>query len=76
VTSSLPDKPPWLVATTKHENLPLPHFGKGGMGGFSYKLIAEIHAFVYIVSLKVEKNVEIDLENSILCSDGTCTGTI
>jgi hypothetical protein len=46
------------------------------MGGFSYKLIAEIHAFVYIVSLKVEKNVEIDLENSILCSDGTCTGTI
>jgi hypothetical protein len=30
---------PWLVATTKYENLPLPPFGKGGMGGFSYKAL-------------------------------------
>jgi hypothetical protein len=26
-----------LSGSTKHENPPLPPFGKGGMGGFSYK---------------------------------------
>ena len=25
------------AGSTKHENPPLPPFGKGGMGGFSYK---------------------------------------
>ena len=30
-------EPPWLVTTTKHDNPPLPPFGKGGMGGLSYK---------------------------------------
>jgi len=34
-------KPPWLIATTKHGNPPLPPFGKGGMGGFPYK--SKIH---------------------------------
>ncbi|MDO9585125.1 MAG: acyl-CoA dehydratase activase, partial [Syntrophales bacterium] len=37
----LNNKPPWLVATTKHENPPLPPFGKGGMGGFSYRSVAK-----------------------------------
>jgi len=27
-----------VSGTTKHENPPLPPFGKGGMGGFSYKV--------------------------------------
>ena len=30
-------KPPCPWGTTKHENPPLPPFGKGGMGGFSYE---------------------------------------
>jgi len=28
---------PVISGSTKHENPPLPPFGKGGMGGFSYK---------------------------------------
>jgi len=38
VPEDLRNYPPCpCVGTTKHENPPLPPFGKGGMGGFSYK---------------------------------------
>jgi competence protein ComEC len=30
-------EPPWLVATTKHENPPLPPFSKGGIGDLVFK---------------------------------------
>jgi hypothetical protein len=43
-----------VSGTTKHENLPLPPFGKGGLGGFSCKdnkeSLVEIKEVLWIFS--------------------------